>query len=127
MSINSISVGEFSFPTIIKRHHSLDFTTTLWHAPSEVSDNTDGGESVKSVADEEEKMDMLWESFNDEFQRNSSIGRNRELKSSLEIQEMRRSSSRAICTRKQSLLLVMKVLRKLFLLHNSHAVNRRHS
>ncbi|XWS21899.1 hypothetical protein CRYUN_Cryun30bG0095400 [Craigia yunnanensis] len=82
--------------------------------------------SNKVVAeDEEEKMDLLWEDFNKELPRSRSsrssgdmieLGRAQALKLS-------KSNTAMFSPRRPGMLVFMRVLRKLFLLHNSQREN----
>ncbi|KAF9594938.1 hypothetical protein IFM89_035508 [Coptis chinensis] len=136
-----MSIGEFSFPTIID-NPSPRFElspSSLWRIPSEVSlasclvDDANGGQDyidhntclssigcgAKKTNTEEEKMDMLWENFNDELHRNSSFRSKKQVESSLEHDEVSKSITTLHSTKKPNLLLILKVLRKFFLVQNS--------
>ncbi|XP_019184406.1 PREDICTED: uncharacterized protein LOC109179360 isoform X3 [Ipomoea nil] len=67
----------------------------------EEEDDDDGEE------EEEEKMDMLWEDFNEEYKRS------RELKF---VQSLKLTKA----VKRPRMVVVMKVLKKVFLLHHSH-------
>lgn len=72
---------------------------------------------------EEQKMDMLWENFNEELSKNSSSRSNtssrmqfgcvRALKTS-------QSNSATLTTKKPGMVVILKVLKKLFLIQNSN-------
>ncbi|KAJ7969707.1 Glutamate-1-semialdehyde 2,1-aminomutase 1 [Quillaja saponaria] len=73
--------------------------------------------------DEEDKMDLLWEDFNEEL--NSTTGS--ATSSSREMVEvgcvqtltMSKTSGAGLSKRKPGMVVILKVLKKLFLLHNS--------
>jgi hypothetical protein len=77
--------------------------------------------------DEEDKMDMLWEDFNEELSRNSSTSRSN-TSSSRDIVELgcgkaltaSKTHGTTLTTRKPGMVVIMKVLKKLFLMQNSH-------
>ncbi|XP_010256350.1 PREDICTED: uncharacterized protein LOC104596769 [Nelumbo nucifera] len=96
--------------------------------------------------DDEERMDMLWEDFNDELKRISSMGKT-EAKSRLskfagssesdsdaqgemvemycvQAPKMSKTSNAILSSRRSSLLVLMKVFRKMFLLHNHRPKGR---
>jgi hypothetical protein len=78
--------------------------------------------------DEEDKMDMLWEDFNEELSRTCSTSRSN-TSSSRDMVELgcvkalttSKNHGAALTTRKPAgMVVIMKVLKKLFLLQNSH-------
>ncbi|PIA59290.1 hypothetical protein AQUCO_00400290v1 [Aquilegia coerulea] len=112
-------MGDFSFPTIVDPIPRLEYSASLWRVPSEVSfdscredDGLDEGVDIKREVSEEEKMDMLWENFNDESNCNTSSGNKGLWEASVS------SSSVMASNKKPSMLVISKVLRKLFLLQN---------
>ncbi|OMO94557.1 hypothetical protein COLO4_16292 [Corchorus olitorius] len=71
--------------------------------------------SKKVVAEEEEeKMDLLWEDFNEELATSGSS------KEALKLSETNAASAMFAPRRPAGMLVFMRVLRKLFLLHTSH-------
>eukprot|EP00262_Sarcandra_glabra_P001463 TRINITY_DN1157_c3_g1_i1.p1 TRINITY_DN1157_c3_g1~~TRINITY_DN1157_c3_g1_i1.p1 ORF type:complete len:170 (+),score=32.25 TRINITY_DN1157_c3_g1_i1:152-661(+) len=93
---------------------------------TELSDNGTNSVIKDNKCLEEERMDMLWEDFNDELERSKAIGSESDTGSPqmaelccVQALKMSKSSS-MLPHRRQSLLVVLKVLKKLFLLHNSH-------
>ncbi|XP_043705161.1 uncharacterized protein LOC122654971 [Telopea speciosissima] len=164
---------DFSFPTITEPIPRFMGSPSLWNVSYEVfSDDSSYVIStterekeeehhrrkgyytkIKSAKDDgitkedEERMDMLWENFNDELRRISSLDKNREggrlqrkdggdgeykldsdvvgdQKTELycvKAWKMSKTSSTAILSpRKPSLLTMVKVVKKMLLLHNSH-------
>nr|GMD20444.1 uncharacterized protein LOC109193861 [Ipomoea batatas] len=143
---------DFCFPTIANNLAHLNMTTTpsLWRIPSqsekvagerhkwrlksyseleEKSRRQDKDEAAGGGA--EEKMDMLWEDFNEELQQNHETA----VLDSLRLPEGFSTSNRAgeegaaeMCKASGggpfSLLLVMKMLKKLLMLQNSAALKR---
>ncbi|KAF5197642.1 hypothetical protein FRX31_012770 [Thalictrum thalictroides] len=99
---------DFSFPSVVDPIPCLEYSASLWRVPSEVS--FDEGIDIKREISEEDKMDMLWENFNDESNCNSSLGNNKG------PWEASGSSSAIVSNKKPSKLVISKVLRKLFLL-----------
>jgi hypothetical protein len=80
--------------------------------------------------EEEDKMDMLWEDLNEELSRNSSTSRSN-TSSSRDIGELgcvkalttsrNNGGAATLATRKPAgMVVIMKVLKKLFLLQKSH-------
>ena len=70
--------------------------------------------------DEEEKMDLLWEDFNEELPRSrssSSSGYMVELRSAQAL-KLSKNNAAMFSPRRPSMLVFMRVLRKLSLLHN---------
>jgi hypothetical protein len=83
----------------------------------------------KEEDDEEEKMDMLWEDFNEELSKTCSSRSN--IKSSSRdnmlgfgcvkaLTTSKNNTSATLSTRKPGIVVIMKVLKKFFLLQNSH-------
>ncbi|XP_058087632.1 uncharacterized protein LOC131234713 [Magnolia sinica] len=102
------------------------------HLMSVISDDVD----VTSI-DGDEKMDMLWEDFNDELSRQASLGRQEAKKGNGweadsskitglgHVKTLKVSKSTSLLPHgRPSLLVILKVLKKLFLLHNSRCPNR---
>ncbi|OMO97191.1 hypothetical protein CCACVL1_04633 [Corchorus capsularis] len=70
--------------------------------------------------DAEEKMDILWEDFNEELARSGSS------KEALKLSKTNAASAMFAPRRPAGMLVFMRGFRKLFLLHNSHrSVNHR--
>ncbi|KAJ4826173.1 hypothetical protein Tsubulata_034269 [Turnera subulata] len=90
------------------------------------------GSSVITLEDKEDKMDMLWEDFNTEelFPRSTDTEKSDSDVVSIgcvEALRLPKTGSGAIfAAKKPSLVVFMKVLKKLFLLHNSHRSVVRH-
>ncbi|XP_040998160.1 uncharacterized protein LOC121244204 [Juglans microcarpa x Juglans regia] len=89
----------------------------------------------KEDDDEEEKMDMLWEDFNEELmcritscssRSNAYASSSRDNNNMVELGCVKamaatpKNPGTALSTRKPGMLVMMKVLKKLFLLQNSH-------
>ncbi|PON58449.1 hypothetical protein PanWU01x14_166610 [Parasponia andersonii] len=75
--------------------------------------------------DEGEKMDLLWENFNEEGQSSSSRADSdnfERVKGGCVHQALKLSRTR----NKPAMVMVLKILRKLFLLHNSHHHHHHH-
>lgn len=122
MTSTAISANDFSFPTFDNPVPCLEFSSSVWRIPSDLSheDYTEGGCDKSSVADEEDKMDKLWENFNEEeLRRTLSLGRKKSLEKSLEFEDMPRCNSSVFFIKKPSLLFINRILRKLFLLSRS--------
>ncbi|XXG65520.1 hypothetical protein AAC387_Pa05g3200 [Persea americana] len=97
--------------------------------------NFNGSNDVGFFVDED-KMDMLWEDFNDELRQPSSDGKeadkpngvfsdsNKDVMSMADlgcVHAIKVSKSRSLMPhRKPSLLVMLKILKKLFLIHSSH-------
>ncbi|KAK8600797.1 hypothetical protein V6N13_059469 [Hibiscus sabdariffa] len=116
---------EFSFPTTTELYPCGIESPPLWHRSPAASphrkakgkqeeDDKRSKPSDKAGGedDEEEKMDMLWEDFNEELG-----GRCSE-----EGMKLSKRSGGMFCPspRRAGVLVFIRVLRKLFLLHNSH-------
>ncbi|KAJ8631040.1 hypothetical protein MRB53_024363 [Persea americana] len=108
--------------------------------------NFNGDEEKSEFGGDEEKMDMLWEDFNDEPRRPSLDKREgdrpkarfsdsaiqyepdadaREMADLCCVQALKMSKSGSmIHHRRGSLLVILKVLKKLFLIHSSHSPRR---
>ncbi|KAL2538879.1 uncharacterized protein Fot_20270 [Forsythia ovata] len=141
---------DFSFPatTADSPPRFID-SPPLWHpvsvpSPHEILERQDGKEESKEscnnnqrnnfsrgmeierreegeedVEDEEEKMDMLWEDLNDEYSRNNS---DRDVQiSCVKTFKLSKSNRHLISGKKLSILLLMKILRKVFFVHNSRS------
>ncbi|GLT48970.1 hypothetical protein SLA2020_225570 [Shorea laevis] len=148
---------DFSFPKIAKPiPQQFMFSPSLWRVSSiiypdnavdeELGDEREVEFSRKSFSEKdiEEKMDMLWEDFNEELKRASSLGSNKRMKRLSGDREKGSESSREpteelycrqglkvcnigsgsttggpVCHRRvgDNGMVVMKVLRKFFLLH----------
>ena len=79
------------------------------------------GKVVDEDEDEEEKMDLLWEDFNEELPRRRSSrfsGDTVELGCSQTL-KLSKNNAAMFSPRRPGMLVFMRVLRKLFLLHNS--------
>ncbi|KAJ4964645.1 hypothetical protein NE237_016494 [Protea cynaroides] len=157
---------DFSFPTISESIPRFVASPSLWNVSYEVfSDSSYGTRGEKEEEkhgrkkfpmsdrdiiklanedmskDDEEKMDMLWENFNDELRRVSSLRKNKEDAGRLrkggdwdsgmseekaelycvKALKMSKTSSHGIFSPKKPRLFTMvKVVKKLLLLHNSH-------
>lgn len=150
---------DFSFPKIAKPiPQQFMFSPSLWRVssiicPDNAVDEELGDErevefprkSLSSEKDIEEKMDMLWEDFNEELKRASSLGSNKGMKrlsggrekgsefsresteelccpQGLKVCKVGSGSTtgRPVCYRRvgNNGMVVMKVLRKFFLLHS---------
>ncbi|XVE60800.1 hypothetical protein DITRI_Ditri05aG0156100 [Diplodiscus trichospermus] len=87
------------------------------------SNEEKGSNLSKKVAaeDEEEKMDLLWEDFNEELPRSCSSGSSEDMIELGCAQALKLSKSNAalFSPRRPGMFIFMRVLRKLFLLHNS--------
>ncbi|KAK8684146.1 hypothetical protein V6N13_040177 [Hibiscus sabdariffa] len=122
---------EFSFPTTADLYPCGIESPPLWHrSPAESphrkakgkQEEDDKGSKPSDKAgaegDEEEKMDMLWEDFNEE------LGGGSRGRSSEEGMKLSKPSGSGgmFCPspRRAGVLVFIRVLRKLFLLHNSH-------
>ncbi|KAL2513279.1 Uncharacterized protein Adt_18879 [Abeliophyllum distichum] len=74
-------------------------------------------EEEEDVDDEEEKMDMLWEDLNEEYSRNNS---DRDVQTScVKTLKLSKFNRHSLSGKKLSILLLMKILRKVFFVHNS--------
>ncbi|GKV25381.1 hypothetical protein SLEP1_g34829 [Rubroshorea leprosula] len=149
---------DFSFPKIAKPiPQQFMFSPSLWRVSSiiypdnavdeELGDKREVEFPRKSFSEKdiEEKMDMLWEDFNEELKRASSLGSNKGMKRLSGSREKGSESSREsteelycpqglrvckvgsesttggpVCHRRvgNNGMVVMKVLRKFFLLHS---------
>ena len=72
---------------------------------------------------EEQKMDMLWENFNEELSKNSSSRSNTSSRMQFGCVKALKTSkinSATLSAKKPGMVVILKVLRKLFLLQNSH-------
>ncbi|OAY34145.1 hypothetical protein MANES_13G153300v8 [Manihot esculenta] len=116
-----VSADEFSFPKITNTLPRIPISPSLWRVSSIVYPEDEGED-----ANEEEKMDMLWEDFNEELQRVSSSSKNKQ--SSGYTQDLQLCSVQALTMskpdrvyqpKKQSAVLLIKVLKKIFLLQKS--------
>ncbi|CAL9179333.1 unnamed protein product [Musa hybrid cultivar] len=147
-------MDEFSFPTISVDQDSLCSlpfphcaASPLWFLPSSDAErkiSSDGPRSFFSAEGEEEEaskvagaaaledsMDMLWEDFNEELRR-SFCERDREAEvpdygmAELRcLQALSESKSGSLIHRRQSsLILILKVLKKLFLTHRNTSSRR---
>nr|DAD24308.1 TPA_asm: hypothetical protein HUJ06_025772 [Nelumbo nucifera] len=166
-----MSADDFSFPTIADPVPRFIGSPSLWKSSSRVLPEPCRGDSedcavpqpnehlrrksfssiesvVRRTADgylsevDEERMDMLWENFNDDLQRISSMGKRAEANrlskpaggsrsdwdargEMVEIYrvqaiKMSKTSTAMLSSRRSSsLFILIKVLKKLFLLHNS--------
>ncbi|KAJ0040057.1 hypothetical protein Pint_27556 [Pistacia integerrima] len=137
-----VSSEDFSFPKINYNLPNFAISPSLWRVSSIVyPDSHDAGEA-REEADVskcgEEKMDMLWEDFNEEIERvvsNSSMKEEQEEKKEavklssghgprssetmVELccaQALKMSSSGRPSSSSTSIVVVMKILKKLFLL-----------
>ncbi|XP_042494853.1 uncharacterized protein LOC122074068 [Macadamia integrifolia] len=145
---------DFSFPTITEPVPRFMGSPSLWNVSYEVFSGSSNGikrekddeeiQRSKSfpIADrdmkieDEERMDMLWENFNDELssfdkkeeqwrlrkggKMDSGLARDKAEVYCVKTWKMSKPSSIAMLSpRKLSLLTMMKVMKKLFLLHNS--------
>lgn len=88
----------------------------------------DGNEEEEE--DQEETMDLLWENFNEELSRSqSSLRANSEKFSGDQIVAMGRVNQTLTFSRtkdKPPMFMVLKVLRKLFMLHNHNSHHHHH-
>ncbi|XP_043712962.1 uncharacterized protein LOC122661582 [Telopea speciosissima] len=149
---------DFSFPTITDPIPCFVGSPPLWNVSYEVfSGSSYGNRGDRSdeelqrrksfpmaerdmKLEDEERMDMLWENFNDELL--PSLDKNKEerrfqkggkLDSGLagdkaelycvktwKMSKPSNSTTAMLSPKKPSLLTLMKVMKKLFLLHNSH-------
>ncbi|XWS24833.1 hypothetical protein CRYUN_Cryun27aG0018900 [Craigia yunnanensis] len=78
--------------------------------------------SKKVVAeDEEEKMDLLWDDFNEELPRSRSSRSSEDMVElgCAQALKLSKSSAAMFSPRRPGMLVFLRVLRKLFLLHNS--------
>ncbi|KAJ9171030.1 hypothetical protein P3X46_019083 [Hevea brasiliensis] len=143
-----VSAEDFSFPKITNPLPHFAISPSLWRVSSIVYPDDEreaagfAGKSLSSLesevlANKEEKMDMLWEDFNEELQRVSSLGKNKQLSespssspssSTRDHQELQLYCVQAVTMskpgsvyqpKKQSLVMVVKVLKKIFLLQKS--------
>lgn len=161
-----VSSEDFSFPKINYPLPNFAISPSLWRVSSLVyPDSHDAGEAREEVdvsrrtfsfccqnEDKlskkecgEEKMDMLWEDFNEEIERvvsNSSMKEEQEEKKGavkLSSRHGCRSSEKMVelccvqalkmsnsgrSSRSTSIVVVMKVLKKLFFLKNSHRIEK---
>ncbi|XP_039065502.1 uncharacterized protein LOC120210931 [Hibiscus syriacus] len=111
-----VTTEEFSFPTTTTDLFSCGIESPpLWNVSPAVSPVRKAKGKEGEHENEEEKMDMLWEDFNEELgggSRERSSEQNTKL---WKINGGMFSSS----TRRVGIRVFMKVLRKLFLLHSS--------
>ncbi|KAK9095918.1 hypothetical protein Sjap_021415 [Stephania japonica] len=172
----TMSADEFTFPAVSDEYPNFASSPPLWRVPSEASlddscqgedgggEECDdevkkmwysslGGDLLKRTSDDhedEEKMDKLWENFNEELSRISSFGRrsvnkavgkscrhenydsNVERRGALtefccvQALKMPRASPAMISARRTpSLLLFIRVFKKLFLVQNSHCPHKK--
>lgn len=103
--------------------------------------NFNGGDGKSELGEDEEKMDMLWEDFNDEPRRSSDRREGKRAKARFEdsairydsdsdaremgdlccVQALKMSKTGSMMHhRRPGVLVILKVLKKLFLIHNSH-------
>ncbi|URE42938.1 hypothetical protein MUK42_14699 [Musa troglodytarum] len=138
-------MDEFSFPTIAVDQDSLCSlpfprfaASPLWFLPSSDAERKisgDGPRSFFSAAGEEEEaskvagaaaledsMDMLWEDFNEELRRSFCERERAELRCLQALSESKSGS--LIHRRRSSLMLILKVLKKLFLIHRDTSSRR---
>lgn len=136
-----MATNDFSFPKVADQNIAhLTFTPSLWRISSRVfsdfhCENINDGKirnlHTKSLSEllgdqAEEKMDMLWEEFNDEFQvKDSENDKQVELGESMELccvkQQALKMNERAngivASSRKRRIVVGMKVMKRLFLLY----------
>ncbi|OAY35211.1 hypothetical protein MANES_12G081400v8 [Manihot esculenta] len=139
-----VSAEDFSFPKITNPLPQFSVSPSLWHVSSVVYPDDEreaaGFADYKSSScfesgelDEEEKMDMLWEDFNEELQRVSSLSNKNQLSDQRSLSSAGGHQDLQLCCvqalnmskpgsiyqpKKQSLVLVVKVLKKIFSLQN---------
>ncbi|CAA2962174.1 Hypothetical predicted protein [Olea europaea subsp. europaea] len=98
---------------------------------SKVQGEMNKGARKAAAAEEEEKMDMLWEDFNEEMIHQSissaeSSGSDSEPENKEEaIEECSRCHLESVSPKKKNLVLVVKVFKKLFLLQNEALIKKR--
>ncbi|KAF5725625.1 hypothetical protein HS088_TW23G00351 [Tripterygium wilfordii] len=136
-STSTTTSEDFTFPTFTADVDS----PPLWRlspaaSPSRPASNEQSmenkiGRSHNGEEDEEEKMDMLWEDFNEELLSNRRQSDER-LLDPAEMVEMGcfqalKMSQRdsALFSRRPGLVEIIKVLKKLFLLHNNYSHQHR--
>lgn len=136
-----MATNDFSFPKVVDQNIAhLTFTPSLWRISSRVYsdfhyENINDGKirnlHTKSLLEllgdhAEEKMDMLWEDFNDEFQvEDSESDKQVELGKSMEfccvkqqaLKMNERGKGIVASTRKGRIVVGMKVMKRLFLLY----------
>ncbi|CAK9155492.1 unnamed protein product [Ilex paraguariensis] len=92
------------------------------------------GARIESSDDEDDKMDMLWEDFNEEFSRSCESGLESDISpgrmvelSCVQALKLSKNGGHALARKRPpSLVVFMKVLKKFFLVHNSHRpINKR--
>ncbi|GMJ15169.1 hypothetical protein like AT1G71910 [Hibiscus trionum] len=112
---------EFSFPTSTDLYRCGIESPPLWrlspHKKAKGKEEEEEDKGSKLSEDEEEKMDILWEDFNEELGGGRSRGR-----ASEQHMKLSKPNGGVFCpsTRRAGVLVFMRALRKLFLLHNSH-------
>ncbi|XP_021889859.1 uncharacterized protein LOC110808623 [Carica papaya] len=129
---------DFSFPTISNPIPLFAISPSLWHVSSIVYPDEDdqkvgrfnlGGNDARRTGrfqsgEIEEKMDMLWENFNEELTR---VEERRQSKSEkidvccVKAMNMVRKGSELECDKRPSnrMMMILKVLKKVFLLTTS--------
>lgn len=142
---------DFSFPKITNPVPHFIFSPSLWRVssliyPEYVDDDDDDdqeSEDEEKQVDSQEKMDMLWEDFNEELKRVSSLeynkigmrnlsgdgkgGSEREMGEFYCLQRLKVSKAAGndagpICRRRRAgnySMVLMKVFKKIFMLQNS--------
>lgn len=89
-------------------------------------------DTISPDEEEEEKMDMLWQDLNDEFSRKSGkLAQNCDVSSpgndQVEINCVKALKLSKNNGKKPNILVFIKVLKKVFLLHNSHRTIKKRS
>lgn len=108
----------------------------LWSFQKFRARSIDKKNSNSHDEDEEEKMDMLWEDLNDEFSRScgkmaqnsdtSSPGREVQI-NCVKALKLSKANGHMLSGKKPSILVFIKVLKKVFLMHNSHRTIKKRS
>ncbi|KAL7118141.1 hypothetical protein ACP275_03G116700 [Erythranthe tilingii] len=112
-------------------------TSTTIASPQENLENSKGKE-VQNEEEDEDKMDMLWEDLNDEFSRIgcgskaqirsdvSSPGREVKI-SCVKALKLSKANRNMFDGKKPSILVFIKVLKKVFVVQNSHRTIKKHA
>ncbi|XP_057975197.1 uncharacterized protein LOC131162600 [Malania oleifera] len=143
------AADDFSFPAVADAFPRFAESPPLWR-PSSADERANERRSFSCMemnskrthtqdqGEEEEKMDMLWEDFNDELmlRRSCEACRARCDSSDRDAAELgcvgplkmtKRSGAAVLPGRKPGVVVFMKALKKLFVLHHFHRPLKRHA
>ncbi|KAK9162119.1 hypothetical protein Syun_003021 [Stephania yunnanensis] len=155
----TMSAEEFTFPAVSDDYPNFASSPPLWRVPSEASldeeecgddevkqmwySSLGGGNFLKRTTSDhdDDKMDKLWENFNEELSRISSFGKNNKaaVGNSCRHENYDSDGRRAALTEfccvhalkmparrnTPSLLLFLRVFKKLFLVQNSRCTHKK--